>query len=100
MTSVVRGTCRYLGRLHGHGSLTLDDGVAHRGVAFEMDGYADGAMRWANGQIEGDPILLSRAFAAGSATLASADGVALDIVLSDPTGTQAAGFDVRGGFPL
>jgi hypothetical protein len=96
-----KGPCRYLGTLQGSASLSVGAGRERLGdVVYEIDGYSDGAARWANGQVEGDVDVLDRAFAAGSATLSSPDGVSVQVVLLNAMGGAVAAIDVTGGFPL
>ncbi len=101
MTAIMKNSCRHLGTLQGSGSLSVGDSSERLGnVTFEIDGYADRDRRWANGEIEGEAVVLDRAFAAGVVRLASTDGVSLDLVLQNPAGGSTAEFDVKGQFPL
>jgi hypothetical protein len=96
-----KGSCRYLGTLHGSASLSVGAERERLGdVTFEIDGYSDGATRWANGQVEGDADVLDRACAAGSATLSSPDGVSVNVVFLSAMGGCVAAIDITGHFPL
>lgn len=101
MTSFFNSSCRYLGMLHGKGRLSAGEGAEAVGdVLFEIDGYAKGGERWANGRLNGEAAVLSRAFSLGVVTLAGADGLVVAVTLLDPEGGATAEIDVRGTFPL
>lgn len=96
-----RPSLKYLGALHGSGSLFIGNGERSLGlVGYEIDGYLDRTMRSANGQIEGDSTVLAQAFQAGAARIVLAGGPSVEVVLSDPQGGPTAEITVSGRFPL
>lgn len=95
-----RGALTHLGTLHGSGALTTADATEPLGtVSYEIDGYQERKMVSANGLIQGRPSVLGKAFRAGVAHLALADGVSVEIVLADPKGDEAAEVRLRGAMP-
>ena len=102
MTSLLnKPSLKHLGSLHGIGSLSIGAGKLSLGsVAYEIDGYLDRDLRWANGQIEGPIPVLAQAFSAGSASIALLSGNSVDILLRDPEGGSTAAITVSGRFPL
>ena len=101
MTSLLnKPSLKHLGTLHGNGSLSITAGELLGPVTYEIDGYLDRDLRWANGQIEGAIPVLAQAFRAGGASIALPDGQSVDILLFDPEGSSTAEITVSGGFPL
>ena len=92
---------KFLGTLHGRGRLSIGKGTNALGlVSYEIDGFVDGVIRRATGQIEAEPAILMRAFLAGGAIVTLDGGSTIDVVLSDPRGGPTAEVGVRGSFPL
>lgn len=95
-----RGSLKHLGTLHGRGDLLIDGGAQKLGtVDYEIDGYLRRDQRSDNGRIEGLADILTQAFQAGAACLATADGQCVDVVVADPDGASAAEITVTGRFP-
>ena len=91
---------KHLGSLHGQGGLSIGKGASSLGlVRYEIDGYRERTRRFANGQVEGDVSLLEKAFRAGGAVIALAEGPLVDIVLSDPEGGPTAEIVISGRSP-
>jgi hypothetical protein len=90
----------HLGTLNGHGSLLIKDGEELGSVSYEIDGYLDRTVRWANGQIEGEGGALCEAFGAGDAAIVLESGRLIHVVLSNPRGGPTAEIEVSGHFPL
>ena len=96
-----RPSLKYLGTLHGSGSLSIRNRRQHLGsVSYEIDGYLERTTRSANGQITGDIAVLEQAFRAGAARIALEGGPSIDVVLLDPQGGPTAEIQVSGRFPL
>jgi hypothetical protein len=95
-----RRLLKHLGSLYGSGML-LDrtGGQSYGAVAYEIDGYFDQVTRSGNGRIEGGATMLSRAFRAGPARIALADGQIVDIVLDDPHDDAAVEITLSGRLP-
>ena len=92
---------KHLGTLHGEGVLAIDKGAENLGlVTYEIDGFWDRGLRFADGQIEGDRGALERAFRAGTANITLAGGTAVAIVVADPEGDRAAEITIRGDVPF
>lgn len=95
-----RGILTHLGTLHGSGDLSIGEAAETLGpVTYEIDGYQERNMATANGLIQGDAGMLRRAFDAGTARLALADGAVVEVVLADPKGDDAAEVRLRGAMP-
>jgi hypothetical protein len=100
MTSFGRKSITHLGTLHGEGTLLVRDGLRLGQVIFEIDGYVDGEVRSASGQIEAESCILDEAFRAEEATIVLETGGCINIVVLDPRGERAAEIQVKGAFPL
>jgi hypothetical protein len=95
-----RAALKHLGTLHGTGDLLIGNGSENLGpIVYEIDGYERRAMRSDNGQINGSAVVLARAFHAGAACIALADGQFIDVVLSDPRGSSLADIVIKDRFP-
>lgn len=95
-----RRSLKLLGSLYGSGRLSDRTGGQSCGaVAYELNGYSDRLSRSANGWIEGEADMLRKAFRAGPARIALADGQVVDVVLDDPRGHSIVEFTVKSGFP-
>ncbi len=95
-----RRLLKHLGSLRGSGMLLNGTGGQSYGaVAYEIDGYFDQVSRSGNGRIEGGATVLSRAFRAGPARIALADGQIVDIVLDDPRDDAVVEITVQGELP-
>ena len=91
---------KHLGGLRGSGELSINGGATALGmVTYEIDGYLNRLTSSANGQIEGSGDMLARAFDAGAARIALADGQWIEIILADPEGDTAAEVKVSGPLP-
>jgi hypothetical protein len=96
----MRGSLKHLGTLHGEGRLSLGDSEQSLGaISYEIDGFLRGAQRSDSGQIEGRAEILAKAFRAGTACIALADGHVIDVVVADPRGGATAEIIVSGRFP-
>jgi hypothetical protein len=100
MTSFGRKSITHLGTLHGQGTLLVRDGLRLGEVIYEIDGYVDGEVRSASGQIEAESRILNEAFQAEDAIIVLETGRCINIVVSDPQGEVAAEVRVKGAFPL
>jgi uncharacterized membrane protein len=90
----------HLGTLHGEGTLLVQDGLRLGQVIYEIDGYVEGQVKSASGQIEAESRILDKAFRAERATIVLQTGQCIDIVVSDPRGQGTADVRVKGAFPL
>ena len=100
MTSFGRKSITHLGTLHGQGTLLVQDGLRLGQVIYEIDGYVEGKVKSASGQIEADIQILDKAFRAEEATIVLETRRYIDIVVSDPRGERSAEVRVKGAFPL
>jgi hypothetical protein len=100
MTSFGRKSITHLGTLHGEGTLLVRDGRSLGQVIYEIDGYVDGAVKSASGQIEAESRTLEEAFRAEEVSIVLETGRCINIVVSNPRGEQAAEVRVTGAFPL
>jgi hypothetical protein len=95
-----RSQLKHLGSLRGRGMLMDQTGGQSFGtVDYEIDGYLDQATRSGNGRIAGGETMLRRAFRAGQARIALADGQIVDIVLDDPLDDTVVEITVGGRLP-
>jgi hypothetical protein len=92
-----RSPLKYLGSLRGSGGLRIGDAEGSVGqVGYEIDCYCDGARHYASGQIDGSARHLTAPFEAGGAQIALPGGLAIDVVVGDPTGENGSDVTVRG----
>jgi hypothetical protein len=99
MTLLTSKSIKHLGTLHGRGTLLSEEGRELGPVAYEIDGYVDGDIKSANGQIEGENLMLDQAIQARDATLVLESGRLIQVVVSDRS-VGTAEVRVTGGFPL
>src|SRR5688500_11152800 len=91
---------KHLGSLRGVGHLGhAGDGANFGCVTYEIDGFAEGGVRRADGWVQGAPDVLTRAHDAPGLRLLPEDGRSLEVSLGKSAGKDATEISLTGGFP-